>query len=157
MRRINKSIYPRDIHRAVFPGMSRFATKSGFTLMELMLSALILAFVLTGMITLFIDCHYLNDSSRNDIIAASHAQTILEDIKLNSTSVSVISSAVQSGNWDLDGDSLEQRFNFTVLPGETSDAEVFSEGDPLGVNVTVAWSEREGRNRSFTIRTLLTK
>lgn len=55
--------------------------KQGVTLVELMITALILAFVLTGMLLLFMNCMILNESNRNFTIAYSAVQTKMEELK----------------------------------------------------------------------------
>lgn len=54
---------------------------TGFTLVELMLAAAILAFVLVGLLVVFINCILLNESNRNFILAYSALQAQMEEIK----------------------------------------------------------------------------
>lgn len=51
------------------------------TLSELMITALILSFVLTSILLLFMNCIILNESNRNFTIAYSAIQTKMEELK----------------------------------------------------------------------------
>lgn len=53
----------------------------GFTLSELMLSAAILLIAILGLLTVFINCIFLNESNGNQITAVNDAQFVLEQIK----------------------------------------------------------------------------
>ncbi|MBN2830874.1 MAG: type II secretion system protein [Candidatus Omnitrophica bacterium] len=55
--------------------------KKGFTLPELLLAVAILAFAISGMLYLFVNCSFLNNSNRNLSIATSHGQFVMEGIK----------------------------------------------------------------------------
>lgn len=54
--------------------------KNGFTLSELMIASLILAFALVGTLTLFIACLFLNENSRNLTLAYSAMQMKMEEL-----------------------------------------------------------------------------
>lgn len=56
--------------------------KKAFTLSELMIASLILAFALLGLLTLFIACLFLNESSRNSTLAYSAMQTKMEELSV---------------------------------------------------------------------------
>lgn len=65
---------------------------TGFTLVELMLAAAILAFALVGLLVVFINCIILNESNRNFILAYSASQARMEEIKsINFTNLSGLS------------------------------------------------------------------
>lgn len=53
----------------------------GFTLAELLLAAAILAFALSSLLLVFINCIILNESSRNLTVAYSALQARMEEIK----------------------------------------------------------------------------
>lgn len=65
---------------AVKNNQTKNGTK-GFTLSELMITALILAFALTSILLLFMNCIVLNESNRNFTIAYSAIQTKMEELK----------------------------------------------------------------------------
>ncbi len=54
--------------------------KKGFTLSELMIASLILAFALVGTLTLFIACLLLNENSRNSTLAYSAMEMKMEEV-----------------------------------------------------------------------------
>ena len=57
------------------------ASLNGFTLTELLLTAAILAFALSGLLLLFINAIFLNETTRNTTLAYSAIQTEMEEIK----------------------------------------------------------------------------
>ncbi len=127
----------------------------GLTLTELVLAAAILAFVLCGLILLFVNCSFLNEANRNLTTAATHAQYIMEEIR--NTSFAQVKSKIDNGDWDLDTLAIESEpYNLTALNNEFIDAQVTQSGNPLGVSVTVTWNDRRQRARSVSLRTLLT-
>ena len=120
-----------------------------------MLAAAILAFVLCGLLALFVYCIFLNESNRNLSIAMNHAQYIIEEIR--NTPFSQIESGINNGNWDLDVDAIgADPYSLTALNNESIDAGVSQSGDPLGISITVGWDDRRQRSRSITLQTLLT-
>lgn len=56
-------------------------TRAGFTLAELMIAAGILAFVLAGLLVVFINCILLNELNRNLSLAYNAVQAEMEQIK----------------------------------------------------------------------------
>lgn len=128
---------------------------AGVTLSELMIATLILAFVLIGILSLFINCMLLNESNRNLTIAASHAQYILEEIR--STNFDQIETKINNSDWDLNETEIKTApYNLTALDSEAIDTNVIQTGDPLGISVTVNWSDRGQRQRSTELQTFIT-
>lgn len=121
--------------------------KKSLTLIELLLAAAILAFVLAGILALFIGCMFLNETNRNLTTASSHAQFAMEEVK--STSFKSISSA----NWN---SALITAKGLTPLNNETIIISA-SGTDPIYVAVTVNWIERNSRNRSVVLETLISE
>ena len=127
----------------------------GLTLTELMLAAAILAFVLCGLIILFVNCSFLNEANRNLVIATTHIQYIMEQVR--NTTFSQIEANNNNENWDLDAAAIEtDPYNLEALDNEAIDTQVFQTGNPLGVSVTVSWNDRRQRPRSITLDTKLT-
>ncbi len=130
----------------------------GFTLAELLLSAAILAFVLTGLLLLFISCSLLNEANRNMSIATSHAEYILEDIR--SASFTGLETRINNNGtngWDLNSIQLQSSpYNFTTLAAEGITTSVFQSGNPLGISVEVAWQDRGQKDRAVELRTYFT-
>jgi prepilin-type N-terminal cleavage/methylation domain-containing protein len=121
------------------------SSNKGFTLAELLLAAAILALALTSILTLFINCLFLNTSNNNLSIATSHGQYTLESVKnTNFTSI-------QSQTWDQTAISAK---GLTPLDSESIVIGVTGT-DVLDVVVTVNWKDRGIRNRSLTLETLI--
>lgn len=128
---------------------------TGFTLAELLLGAIILAFALTGLLMLFTKCILLNAVNRNLAMAASHAQYIMEELR--DTNFSGLEAAILTGNWDLNKSQLESSpYELMGLTNEQVDTNVFESGNPLGVSVTVTWDDREQPQRNLELRTRMT-
>jgi len=130
-------------------------SQTGFTLPELLLASLILVFVLAGILSVFVNCGFLNESNRNLAVAISHAQYIMEEIR--GTSFSQIESKVNNGDWDLSAAEIQSApYNLTALSNEYINTNITQSGNPLGVSVTDTWTDRGGRSRSINLETLIT-
>lgn len=131
----------------------------GFTLPELLLAAAILAFALSGLLLLFTNCILLNAANRNLSIATSHAQYIMEDIKVagfTGLETRIINNNGTPTGWDLNVTQIESApYNLSALDTETIETDCGS-GDPLGVSVAVNWLDRAGKARSIQLQTLIT-
>ena len=138
------------------------AYSKGLTLAELLLAAAILAFVLCGIIALFVNCSFLNEESHNLTIAVTHAQYIMEEIRgeedlddiktmIDSQSFTQLSGLIQE-------DISVCCFNPPWVDSVSSClASCLNDGaDPLGVYVSVAWQNRRGRSRQIEFQTLMT-
>jgi len=122
-------------------------SNKGFTLAELILAAAIMAFALSGLLILLINCLFLNIANSNVSIAVAHAQYALEEIKnTNFTSI-------QSQTWDKTTISAK---GLTPLDSESIVVNVTGV-KVLDVAVTVNWKDRGLRNRNLVFKTLLTE
>jgi len=129
-------------------------SRRGFTLVELLLSVMVLTVTLTGALLLFINCIILNETSRNLTIATNHIQFVLEDIK--DTNFINIAPGINNGNWDWD--SAEIALNGLIpLNSEAVTTTLGGAGssDLLEIIVSIAWVERGTRNRNLSYRTLI--
>jgi prepilin-type N-terminal cleavage/methylation domain-containing protein len=131
----------------------------GFSLTELLLAAAILAFVLCGLLVLFVNCLFLNEANRNLSLAMTHTQYIMEkiqeEIRRADINITAIESAITGGSWDWDEAEIASN-NLVSLPSETIDTNVFQSGDPLGITVRVDWKDRGRRDRYVEVQTLIT-
>jgi len=126
----------------------------GFTLTELLFALAILTFVLCGLLNVFVNCLFLNESSRNTTLAISHAQYIMENIK--NSDFATLEAAILNENWNWYVEDITSH-NLVSLPNESIITNVFQSPDPLGVSVRVEWSDRTGRNQQYReLQTLLT-
>jgi hypothetical protein len=126
----------------------------GLTLAELLLAAGILAFVLSALLILFVNCVLLNQANRNLTLAISHAQYVMEDIK--NTNFTEIKTKIDIGDWDWSAADIATE-GLTVLNNESIDTSHGSIDDPLEVTVSVQWEDQRQRQRQTGLRTLITK
>ncbi len=140
----------------------------GFTLSELMLAAAILIFVLAGLLSLFINCTFLNENNRDLTQAVTHAEYIMEGVR--HVPFANIAGQINGNLWDAAGNNINLKWVLVPLRNEEirtccfiNDNEYVNDetcyacaGDPLRVKVKVKWDDRNGRERRFFIRTLIT-
>ena len=107
------------------------ASLNGFTLAELLLAAAILAFALTAILMLFINCIILNEISRSNMLAYSAIQAKMEEIKNTAAAKSV--------------DIMWWSDALDALNGTSFDLAGFSSGNGKG-RITVS---NEGGSLSF--------
>ena len=129
----------------------RFLT--GFTLAEVILAAAILVFALAGLLSLFISCMLLNESSRNRATAIAHAQYVMEEIK--NTNFDNIETNINAGNWDWDETEIENE-SLPVLKSELITTTVPTSGDPVEVLVEVEWQDRLGGAQTISLTSIFT-
>lgn len=126
-----------------------------FTLPELLLAAAILAVVVTGMLSLFVSCLFLNENNRNLTVASSHAQYIMEEIK--NTDFMAIKSKADNGDWDWCQAGDFSDHSLAYLNSECVDTQVNWQDAPsntlLDVVVQVNWQDRGGRQRVLSLET----
>ncbi|MGD9015046.1 MAG: hypothetical protein PVI33_03375 [Candidatus Omnitrophota bacterium] len=127
---------------------------TGLTLSELLLAVAILAFVLSGMIILFVNCLFLNEANRNLTQSISHAQYVMEDIK--NTYFSGIKSMIDNGDWDWNTTDITAN-GLVALVNESIDTSRGLTNNPIEVTVSVQWEDRRQRPRQTELRTLITR
>lgn len=112
-----------------------FIKNKGFTLIEVILSAMILVGLLVGLISLYIYCFDLQETARNTSIALNAARGKLEEIK------------------NSDFDSIESAYDGAVFDlNELPGAKMRTEATPVGgsdllldLRVVVCWRQKGGR------------
>ncbi|MDD3087992.1 MAG: prepilin-type N-terminal cleavage/methylation domain-containing protein [Candidatus Omnitrophica bacterium] len=125
--------------------------KSGFTLSELLLAVAILAFAMSGMLYLFVNCSFLDNANRNLSLAVSHGQFVMEDIK--DADFSSLQASINAGVWNWDAVAISAK-GLTALDNE-SIITASTGVDPLHIVVTVLWKDRGSIDRSFILETLI--
>ncbi len=121
----------------------------GFTLPEMLLTALILSYSLSMVLAAFTNSVALNQSSRSLATAVTHAQYVLEEIR--NTSFNNIAPAIANGSWTWNTATVTAR-GLTALNNEAITT-TSSGANPLDVSVTVSWNEIKGANHSRTFKT----
>lgn len=127
----------------------------GFTLLELLFAAAILAFTLTGLLTLFISTIFLNEVNRNITIATIHAEHVMEEVK-NTTYASIYptyqnyarNGAAITTQWSALNNLLRNEaitVTTNVITGTAANPTL------LDVSVTINWNDRGTRTRSPVI------
>jgi len=120
-------------------------SQTGFTLSELMIAAVILAFVCANILLFFINSIFLNESNRNRSIAISHAQYALEELK------NLPFGSINSTTWDsttLTSKGLNPLSNESLVITVTGTK-------LLDIAVTVNWRDHGLRSRSVSLNTLI--
>jgi Tfp pilus assembly protein PilV len=116
-------------------------TRRGFSLTELMFGVFILVVVIIATLSSAINSMFLNESSRNIVIAANDVQYALEQIKTQS--FSNIQNYIQNYS----------ATKFTNLPGENITFPSPSYGTDLDtITVTITWNERNA-TRTYSVTT----
>ncbi|OQB12858.1 MAG: hypothetical protein BWY16_00355 [Candidatus Omnitrophica bacterium ADurb.Bin205] len=126
--------------------------KRGFTLSELLLAVAILAFAMSGMLYLFVNCSFLGNANRNLSLAVSHGQFVMEDIK--AAEFSGLQESINAGVWNWDAATISAK-GLTALNNE-SIITASTGVEPLHIVVTVLWKDRGSIDRSFVLETLIT-
>jgi hypothetical protein len=148
--------------RVVGPSNANPTHSKAITLTELLLAAAIMAFVISGIIALFVNCTLLNEGSHNLTIAVSHAQHILEEIRGEDVLDDIKAMIDNQGFTQLSGLTEEDIsvccFNLPWVDAESSClASCLNDaGDPLGIYVRVTWENRRGRAMYTEFHTLMT-
>ncbi len=128
--------------------------KSGFTLMELMFAAAVLAIVLGGLLGVFVSNFRLIESGRNLTVASNHAQCVMEEIRnINLPATITAQDWTAWAQADPPGGGGCNTLNEESIQVSYPSGE---EADPLEIVITVNWTEK-GRARSVQLVTLLTE
>lgn len=113
--------------------------RSGFTLLELLFTSLILLITISGLFLAFVNCIFLNESNNDLVLAANDAQYVLEQVK--AVNFSGIDSYVPPV--------------FTNLNNENIPAPVVTNisSRVKQVTVNVNWTDKRRRSRNFSLST----
>ncbi len=134
----------------------RLNRKAGFTLVELMVAAGIVAVVSMSLLAGYSACFTLAEMSRNIIVATEDAQRVASQMR--SIAVTAWASVVTT-NWTTwaaaNGcNSLPTEQVLVVFVDRDADGDALTD-DPLQANINVTWQEK-GRARTFTVTELIT-
>ena len=109
--------------------------KSGFTLLELMIAAGIIIVALVGLMSTYIACFDLNETTRDTNFALSMAQRILEEIR--STTFSSIASNYNGYNFTVSGMPANSSYGYVKVDSANSTF--------LNVTVGVCWKQKNSK------------
>lgn len=114
------------------------------------MAAAILALIAVMLLQAFISISLFNEVNRNNGIAVSHAQYVLEDIK--STNFNEIANGIASGNWNWNAAIIAAK-GMIPLNSEVIITQASGTADLLNVIVTVSWQDRGQKPRSTVLQT----
>jgi len=152
-----------------------YSRPKGITLMELLVAALILALLSIIILQAVTYSYLLNVANRNLIIATTHAQYVMEDIKsknINASGFDSIISGINSGNWNSNpgnwnwngmspSPSLLINESITACcvtsPTDTTCTSCSLGSNLLNVIVTVTWVDKLNRPRNTSLQTCFAK
>jgi len=127
-----------------------------FTLIEIMISIMVVTIVLLGILSGYIGCLQINEISRSTTLAMEDARCVIE--KMRSLSVSALTD-ITGQNWTdwAAGNGLSGLQNEQIVVAYTDrDASGSAlDDDPLEVTVTVNWMDKT-RARSLRLASLIT-
>lgn len=136
---------------------SNISRKKAFTLIEILVAAVILGTVAISVLMAFINCMILNEVNRDKAQAMTHIQYALEDMNEENAASDLLTlqANINSGFWnwtdfDINGEGLVALDGETVVT--TASWEVVNE--LLNVAVEANWEDRRGRPMSVELRTL---
>ena len=141
-----------------FPRKSH--SRAGFSLVEVIVSAGILALVLSATLLLFINAIILNQTSRDITIATSHAQYVLENIR--NSAFANVPGQINGSAWDWNLETVQSKMASSLknesiatrcLDSGGVEISCSSASGPLRVKVTVSWTDVPGRTRSIAVNT----
>jgi Tfp pilus assembly protein PilW len=137
-----------------------FLSKLGFTLSELLIASGIMAFVLVGLLHLFITCIFLNESNRNLSVATAHGQYVLEEMKNTNFTNFKNGSPNADTYWDWNNAAINSNglsvLNSEAIATDAAWVDAVTK-DRLDITVTVSWKDFGVRDRSLVLRTLITE
>ncbi|MDD3375064.1 MAG: hypothetical protein PHY73_05005 [Candidatus Omnitrophica bacterium] len=131
----------------------RIFNRKALSLPELLLAVFILAFSISSILLLFIRCGYLNEANRNLSQSAMHAQYIMEEIK--NKNFTQMQQDVNNGYWNWDSATIASK-GFSPLDNETTITQRTGT-NPTTVTTTIYWTDKNGRNRNYTLSSIFTQ
>ncbi|MBF0330351.1 MAG: prepilin-type N-terminal cleavage/methylation domain-containing protein [Candidatus Omnitrophica bacterium] len=127
----------------------------GLTLVELLISAAILGFCVSPLLSASIGSVSMNDAASNRLRAASHLDFVMESIKNVAFAAIPVNMGGAAWNaWTFDTAGVTAT-GLVALKNETITTNLTGT-NPIDVTVTVTWSDANSRSRSLIIRTLIT-
>ena len=141
--------------------------QQGLSLVELLISALIMGFVTSAILISYINNVRLNESSRNLTKATVHAEHVLESIRNAAINgFNNLSSNINYNNFWNCGSNNNVNWSCTsspnystfqvLLPSNGESITTTASGtNPLTIQVQVNWSDVQQRARTISLQTLI--
>jgi type II secretory pathway pseudopilin PulG len=107
-------------------------TNSGFTLLELMIAAAIIIVALAGLLSTYVACFELNETTRNTNLALNAAQKTLEEVR--SSTFSGIATAYNGYNFSVSGMSENVSLGHVYVDNTSTSL--------LNITVGVCWKQK---------------
>lgn len=126
----------------------KLKSKSGITLIEVMVSMFILTFAILGALSYFTTAAAATQLAGEMTIATSHAEHILEDMRARSTLADITSADWGAYVTDNNLDTLDNE-SITVTFADAG-------ADPLNITVAVNW-DTATRTHNISLTTEMTK
>lgn len=116
--------------------------KSGFTLMELVIAAAVLAGALLGLLGVYLNCFNLNESTKNLTLAINGAQQKLEQIH----NLRDLGTARPAGNYSESLSNFPAEHSVAInIFDNGSDPDGISNNDLFWIGISVSWKQKGGR------------
>jgi len=112
----------------------------GFTLVEVLIAALVLGFALGCSFYLFAKCSQAIEASTNTSVALNHAETVVEEMRARNDVSSVLGESWSTWAANEELNTLDNESVQVTYPSGTS-------AEPLEVLVSVEWEDDSGRSR----------
>ncbi len=123
----------------------------GFTLVEVMISVGVLAFVIVGLLQLFVYCATLADAAGNTTLAVNEAQTKMEEIRnhnFDSIAADYASGGTPGNTFTLSSPSGTGTITVSQVGGSSQ---------LLQIQIGVNWQNKDGRSASTTLISYIAK
>lgn len=106
--------------------------KNGFTLLELMIASAVIIVVLVGLLSTYVVCLELNETTRNTNLALNSAQRVLEEIR--SVTFSGVASTYNGYNFSVSGMQANESLGRVYVDNTNPNL--------LDIKIGVCWRQR---------------
>lgn len=128
------------------------AAREGYTLVEMLIAAAIMAIVLSGLLVASIQNMSLDQTSRNFTTVTSHAEAVLEEVR--NDVFDNVAADITGGKWNWNADNDFTQRNMERLNGESITTTYATVNAVLlNVTVTASWNDARQRAQSAAFRT----
>ena len=144
--------------------LKKGSINKGLTLVEIMVGLMVLVIAIVSILTVMLKSMILNEGNRNLSRAINHAQFVLEEMRdfAESSDIDALFNAVNPpfDSWDW-GPTEIQSANLIALNNEAINSAATWVNPPANdlanIIANVTWQDSNGRARSTTLTTFVTK